>query len=183
MNKKTVVGIIGVIAIATAVPFMWLQQSVPLINLGDESDSPAGAPFPSTAQVGYMEYSSEKYKFKVTYPAELGQVTDYDEGNGARTIVFEGGEGGRGFQIFVRPFTKKRIGRDDFMQDNPSGIMNDPVDVIIDRERATTFYSMADELGETREVWFIHDGYLYEVLTKKEWDAYLSHIMSTWKFI
>ena len=41
----------------------------------------------------------------------------------------------------------------------------------------------ASEWGDTREVWFIHGGYLYEVTTYKELDIWLAGIMRTWKFI
>ena len=39
------------------------------------------------------------------------------------------------------------------------------------------------KIGHTREVWFIHNGFLYEVTTYKEIDEWLGSIMQTWKFI
>jgi hypothetical protein len=38
-------------------------------------------------------------------------------------------------------------------------------------------------LGDTREIWFIRGGFLYEVATYKDQEAWLSEIMSTWKFL
>ena len=38
-------------------------------------------------------------------------------------------------------------------------------------------------MGDAREVWFIKNGFLYEVTTYKELDAWLASIMQTWKFI
>ena len=42
---------------------------------------------------------------------------------------------------------------------------------------------MAATMGDTREVWFIHGGFLYEVVTYKELDDWFAGIMRTWKFI
>lgn len=38
-------------------------------------------------------------------------------------------------------------------------------------------------LGDTREVWFIRNGYLYEVTTLKPLEGWLQDIVQTWKFI
>jgi hypothetical protein len=39
------------------------------------------------------------------------------------------------------------------------------------------------DIGDTREVWFIRGGFLYEVATYKELEPWLTEIMSTWKFL
>ena len=44
------------------------------------------------------------------------------------------------------------------------------------------FFSKNGLMGDTREVWFTHGGYLYEVTTYKELDPWLSGIMASWKF-
>jgi hypothetical protein len=38
-------------------------------------------------------------------------------------------------------------------------------------------------MGYTREVWLINNGFLYEVVTYKDLDAWLGTIMQTWEFI
>ena len=43
------------------------------------------------------------------------------------------------------------------------------------------FYGYNDVMGNTREVWFIRDGFLYE--SYKELEPWLAEIMSTWKFL
>jgi hypothetical protein len=45
------------------------------------------------------------------------------------------------------------------------------------------FFSQNPVMGETREVWFIKDGYLYEVTTYRELDSWLSQIMATWQWL
>jgi hypothetical protein len=53
----------------------------------------------------------------------------------------------------------------------------------MDGARGTMFFSSYPRLNDTREVWFIHGGYLYEVTTFKQLDSWLGQIMQTWKFI
>jgi hypothetical protein len=38
-------------------------------------------------------------------------------------------------------------------------------------------------MGDARELWFIRDGYLYEVTTYKPLDTWLADIMKTWQFL
>jgi hypothetical protein len=45
------------------------------------------------------------------------------------------------------------------------------------------FYGNNAIKRDTREVWFIHGGLLYEVTTYKQLDSWLAQIMQTWQFI
>jgi hypothetical protein len=59
----------------------------------------------------------------------------------------------------------------------------DPTDIVVDGAKGMEFLSYAPTMDDTREVWFIKNGYLYEVTTFKELDSWLAQIMQTWKFI
>ena len=61
--------------------------------------------------------------------------------------------------------------------------MKEPKEVTVGGARGTMFYGYNPTMGDTREVWFIHGGFLYAVITYKELDTWLAGIMSTWKFI
>jgi hypothetical protein len=61
-------------------------------------------------------------------------------------------------------------------------IVKEPTEIMIDGTRATMFFGHNPIMGDTREVWFIHGGYLYEVTTYKELDQWLADIMKTWRF-
>jgi hypothetical protein len=37
-------------------------------------------------------------------------------------------------------------------------------------------------VGQTREIWFIHNHFLFEVMTYKELDSWLNQILATWRF-
>lgn len=67
--------------------------------------------------------------------------------------------------------------------DQPSGVMQGPMDLSLNSALATMFFGRDPLLGDTREVWFIHGGYLFEVSTPKMLDEWLGNIMFTWKFI
>jgi hypothetical protein len=59
----------------------------------------------------------------------------------------------------------------------------DPTDVTVDGARGIEFFSNAPRLNDTREVWFIHGGFLYEMTTYKELDTWLKPIMQSWQWI
>ena len=43
-------------------------------------------------------------------------------------------------------------------------------------------YGSNSVMGDTREIWFIHAGLLYEVTTYKQLDSWLVPILQTWQF-
>jgi hypothetical protein len=57
-----------------------------------------------------------------------------------------------------------------------------PTPVTIDGVPATMFFGSNSIMGDTREIWFIHGGFLYEVTTYKQLDSWLTPIMQTWQF-
>lgn len=131
---------------------------------------------------GTKEYRSDIFHFAVLYPQELS-VSEHAEGAGAATITFQNIEKGQGFQIFIVPYTGAQVSEERFKRDEPSGVRVDAKDIKIDGATASAFNSTDALLGETREVWFIRNGYLYEVTTVKLLQPLLEQIMTTWKFI
>jgi hypothetical protein len=88
-----------------------------------------------------------------------------------------------GFEVYVTPYSGTQISDQQFHLDEPSGVVRDRSGTIVDGVQATTFYGSNPEIGDTREVWFIHGGFLYEVTTYKELDAWLQPILQSWQFI
>jgi hypothetical protein len=64
-----------------------------------------------------------------------------------------------------------------------AGVKIDPTEVVVDGARGIKFFSKAPRMNDTREVWFIYNGFLYEVTTYKELDAWLQPILQSWQFI
>ena len=131
---------------------------------------------------GSREYRNERYSFSLFYPEET-TVKEFDEGRGALTIVFENVEKAWGFQIFIVPYKESQVSEERFLTDVPSGVRENFSDFYIDGTVAASFYSKNIGLGDTWEVWFIRGGFLYEVTTLKNLDAWLGGIMKSWKFI
>ena len=120
----------------------------------------------------------------VEVPGEL-EIKSFDEGGGAETVVFQHPTDQLGFQIFILPYKGEQITEDRILKDIPSGVVKDPQEVVIGKRgdiRAMAFVSENPIMGETREVWFIHDGYLYEVTTYLSYDEWIADIMDTVSF-
>ncbi|MDO8589718.1 MAG: hypothetical protein Q7R69_00360 [bacterium] len=147
---------------------------------GDDENRTAGAV--RDVPDGWHEYRSERYIFSLLYPA--GTIArEFDEGDGAKTFIFENKDEKMGFQIFVVPYGEEKISDKRFLLDVPSGIKQNPSTFYLDGVLATSFYSKSVKLGETWEVWFVHKGFLYEVTALREQESWLSPIIKTWLFL
>lgn len=120
--------------------------------------------------------------FSLEYPSDL-EVAEFDEGQGARTILFQKPGEQHGFQMFIVPYQGDTISPERIAKDIPSRVLKDPVEVILgENTRATVFWSESPTIGQTREVWFIRNGYLFEITTYAEMDTWLAGILSTIQF-
>jgi hypothetical protein len=131
---------------------------------------------------GYVLYRNEPYHFSFSYPPTL-QVHSYSESGGAFTVALQDPTTNQGFEVYVTPYGGTQISEAKFKLDEPSGVIQERTDVMIDGARATMFYGNNAIMGDTREVWFIKGGLLYEVTTYKQLDAWLAQIMQTWQFV
>ncbi len=139
---------------------------------------------PQTQQAteGMLAYQNAAFHFGLLFPDNL-QAIEYKEQDRAVTVTFQDTKTDQGFEVYVTPYADQQITAQRFKLDEPSGVMQSPTDIIVDGTRATMFFGSNSIMGDTREVWFIHGGYLYEVTTYKEFDSWLAGIMQTWKFI
>lgn len=135
-----------------------------------------------SAPAGMKEYRNEQYRFSIFIPNEV-KVTERDEGQGAATLTFEDIQSERGFEVFVVPHIDPQVSTERFRQDIPSGVRENVQDVSIDGAVGASFRSVHEPLGETSEVWFVRDGYLYEVMTVRPLEAWLAEVMTTWDFL
>lgn len=132
---------------------------------------------------GYFEYRTVPYHFSILFPQEF-EVKEYGGNGDSLTVTFEDKSGEpKGFQIFATPYNYPVVSGERFKMDNPSGVYTEPVDVMVAGVRATIFYSQNVRLGETREVWFIRNGMLYEVNTRRAHDEWLAGHMKSWMFV
>lgn len=134
------------------------------------------------APAGWRVHENARYGFSLFYPEGMA-VKEFDEGGGASTITFEDTKNGLGFQIFVVPYAEPQVSEKRFRKDNPSGVRENLENVVVDGATGAAFVGKHPFLGETREVWFIRKGYLYEVTTFKGLGDWFVPIMQTWRFI
>jgi hypothetical protein len=135
----------------------------------------------NTTPAGYLAYHNDAYHFSLVYPDNLS-VAEHDQSGGDVTFTFEDDKNVQGFQIFIQPFSGTQITDAQFEADDPSGVRDDPESFTLDGASGVAFYSQDHLLGATREMWFIHGGYLYEVTTFKELSSWLDSIMQSWEF-
>ena len=138
----------------------------------------------SSSDSSKVVYYHPKYGFSFECDKSL-KVTAFDEGGYGETILAQGDNEKNGFQIFVSPFDEAGpITPERIRQDLPDLTINQPQQVIITKNNITglIFFSREPSLGETREVWFIHDGYLYQMTTYASLDNWVGRILETWKF-
>ena len=131
---------------------------------------------------GFKEYRNTDYGFSVNYPAQIPPQEFHDREH-ALTVLFQGAAGEPGFQIYAAPVNGTNITPERINRDAPSGVKLEPRDTVIDGVSGITFFGFDANVGQTREIWFIHNHFLYEVTTYKELDSELSEIMKAWRFI
>lgn len=155
-----------------------------------EGDAPSGhivdasvISRPAEAPPGYIKYTNSQYGFSF-YHTPQGRVTEHDEGQGAMTIVLENEERVRGMQIFIVPYHEETISDARFKADVPSGVREniEATTLGVIGIPAVTFTSLDERLGETREIWFIYQGHLYEITTFKGVGNWFAPIIQSWRF-
>lgn len=130
-------------------------------------------------------YESDRFGYSVEYPSDL-KVVIYDEGEDGRTLLFEPldpAAGRSGFQVFISPFAQDSLTFEDVRAALPHLSIAEPqVALLGDGTEALIFFTEDARVGRTREAWFARGGWLYEVSTYAERDAWLAGILQTWRF-
>jgi len=128
-------------------------------------------------------FVDSQYGFSFEYPKSF-TATKFREGENGDTILIQQKDGKNGFQVFIAPFdeegplTKERI-----LQDLPDLIIKNAENRVLKNGiPALIFFSQEPSLGETREIWFVKNGYLYQITATKEIDSLVAQIVATWKF-
>jgi hypothetical protein len=129
-------------------------------------------------------YTSAAFGFSLTYPSDLA-VSEYDEGQGVTSIVFQKANEHVGFQIFVTPYpyigepiTEARI-KGDLPTLEMQGIQSLSIGT---GTPALSFASSDPDFGPTQELWFAHGSYLFQVLTYPDHAEWLKQIIDTIRF-
>ena len=176
----------ALILAALVVALLWMfiysvaaPQSVATFTASSATATVASS-FP-TPPPNTKTYRSDAYHFSLYYPDALS-VSEQPGAGGSMVLLFQDQANGQGFEIFIVPYTEPKITQARFLMDEPSGVMNDPLNILVDGAAATEFLSTNPAMAASREIWFLHGGFLYEVTAPQPLDSWLLQIMQTWVF-
>jgi hypothetical protein len=153
-----------------------LQSASPFSAAALSSATSTLAPPPNT-----KAYQSDLYRFSLFYPDDL-TVAQQPGADGSIVLLFQNASSGQGFDIFIAPYDQPKITQQTFEMDEPSDVMDDSVNITVDGAPATEFISTNQAMGASVEMWFLHDGFLYEVTAPQPLASWLLQIMGTWQF-
>ncbi|MDO8728835.1 MAG: hypothetical protein Q7K26_02965 [bacterium] len=149
--------------------------------------------YPFTNPELALRYEDEELSFLVDYP-EGFTVNNTGEEN-VKVLVFSKKDSQESFQIFVMPYDEPGpITPERILIDQPNIVMKDPQTVPIAGlpampahagqagEEALVFFSTDPDIGDVREVWFVHSGHLYQASTYAKYDELLAKVMVTFGF-
>ncbi len=131
------------------------------------------------------EYKNEKYAFSLKVPEGYTAQELQTEANGADTVIIQNNKG-EGIQILVTPYGEDLavLTADMIQADIPDmKISNVEAVTVGPSNKGVAFLSdSAAFQGNSREVWFVFRGNLYQISTYARLDPLLKAMFATWKF-
>jgi hypothetical protein len=129
-------------------------------------------------------YTHAELGFSFRYPRGYAvNEVPQEEGN-ALVVVEDPTRERMGFQVFSMPYDEDEpLTSERIRQDVPDITMEDAQPFRVAGEPGISFVQLqTPDVGTTYEVWFVHDGTLYEVATYAAHAADLHAILTTWTF-
>jgi len=200
MNKRSLIIILIIIGVVVILSFLFFRSpdgsfQNPVSFLNPEGNVAAEIPFSDVAQVEIEEvddnsnnFTHPQYGFSLEYPKNM-TTSNFIEGVGEQ-ILFQNNEEDQWFQVYITPWDEPTgLSVERIKQDLPNLLIEEPQEVILGPEqkagvgvRALIFFGEEDGIGETREVWFVHQNNLYQITTYRRLDSFLAEILSTLTF-
>lgn len=185
--KKIIILIIIVLVLGVG-GYYFAKSGVFSGGSGDKIMS-SGAEPEAIAEIPSYQYTEEfvhpTYNFSFKYPADF-TVTQIPEENG-EVILIQNISTKIGVQIMVTAFEGGEdidLTADILRAEIPDLEIKDEQEVIIGSGRKGIAFVSDNEAfgGNSREVWFVFRGNLYQISTYAELDEFLKGIFGTWKF-
>lgn len=146
-------------------------------TLPTEVDNPFGTP---TVFLGTFSHPEPPFNFR--YPAEF-DVDILPDGTDSKALLFQNRRTGEGFQIYLTPFEEQIILTPDrIRQDIPDIVLNHFQEIRISGVLTLFFASQDETFGNTYEVWFVHQGTLFQITAPADSVDLLKQILITFKF-
>ena len=133
----------------------------------------AQAPTSATSPQTSGKYRNDKFQFSLSSPADM-TVTEANKAGGAQSISFLPRTGaGKQFEILAIPYSQVDIAAGVYAPHDAYGTAEQGLwlrDVNV----------VADD--STVQMWFVKTGVMYEIITMKGDEAWLTDILKTWQF-
>lgn len=177
--KYKIILIVFILVLAVGGAFWYLKGNK---SGGDaKNNQQAGDNYPFTNPDLKSRYTDPDLGFFVDYP-EGFTVNDTGQDN-VKILVFSKKDSQESFQIFIMPYDEPGpITPERILIDQPKIVMKGPQTIDLAGEQALIFFSVDPDIGDTREVWFVHGDHLYQASTYAKYDELLSKVMATFKF-
>lgn len=133
----------------------------------------------SSVDVGELYQSPlGDFNFTLPYSFTISRIEDAE----GETLLFRGEDERRSFQIYKIPFDDSTpLSPEKIRADLPSMDFREPQVIAVDGTQAVVFLSTEGSL-ETREIWMVRNGNLYQISTYVEFDDDMADILSNWSW-
>jgi len=132
------------------------------------------------------EFSHPSGSFSFRYPGDM-KAEILKEEDSAEVILVQNAKDGKGFQIMISSFDEdvgNILTEDRVRQDVSDMLIKDVQSILIgENGSGLAFLSDNENFGKnSREVWFVFNGFLYQISTYAHLDPVLQAMFSTWQF-
>ena len=195
MSKQKLVSLLAIIILAAAGVYIFVYKDFKVSEPpqgAENSGAPALGENPVDKGDLTEEYISPDFGFSFKYPKDFS-ATELEDDMGATVVLQKSGardpstgSGNLGFQIYISEFDEEGpITPERIKQDLPDTVVNQPLQVLIGEKKdipALIFLSKHESLGDVREVWFVSNGFLYQLTAYADMDNLIGPILETLRF-
>lgn len=131
---------------------------------------------------GAQKYTSEGFGFSFNIPNGY-TVGEFDEGGG-RVVLVNAPEGGETFQLFISSFgeSPESLTPERIQEDVPGLSIREPEELsMTGGQKVLTFIGEDATFGVTREVWMVHKGNLFQIVTPISTQDALATLLESWE--
>lgn len=170
-----------VLAVLVGAGWYWYTHIWQVPTATEQTGMAQDMPVPPLSQ----SYKNDALRLSFSYPDGYA-VREVGGEEGGTILIENPDDSGRGIQISITPFTDTdtAITAERVQEDIPDMVVEDvqPVSLGVAGQGAAFTSDNESFGGDSREVWFVVAGRLYQVSTYAAYDKVLQAIMGTWKF-
>ena len=188
ITSAVVIGVIGIGAWVWTHPVPKLENNAS-INIGSAFANAAPAQGSDAVAVKATtfthNYIDKSYGFSFNYPDGYTVRSTPNADGAGNTVLIQNDSTKKGVQILITPYgdTDTNITEKKITTDIPDMKVSDPQNVTIGTGHGLAFISDNGAFdGNSREVWFVFRGNLYQISTYASYDEFIKTLLGTWKF-